>query len=184
MNGQQVKSLKWNSTFSTNKFLIHNTNKMKLISSFDEILIKDNSYILCDIDDTVLDYGEIIDNYWKSKIHDPMYNIWHQLIINQTPKLTDDNLHNFIENALNNNCEIHFITHRNYFFNQVTREHLKLMNLDNIPVHFLSGKSKGDYIRDNFSKKPAIFIDDSENNINDVVSKNLNVATYLFKKSS
>lgn len=155
------------------------------ISTFDEIQITNNMLILCDIDDTVFCYGEQIKKYWESKIHDPGYQIWHSIIERISPKLTDKNIHKFINNALQMNCKIHFVTHRNKLFTDITHKHLEENNLHHIPVHFLSGCSKGDYINQNFDLSlyhKIVFIDDSEYNIIDVKNKVNNSINYKFLK--
>ncbi len=101
------------------------------------------------------------------------------------PKITDDNIHQFIKNVIDNEGDFHFVTHRNKLFTEITHQHLKNNNLHGLPVHFLTGSSKGDYINDNFDKSPyneIIFIDDSEVNIRDVESKVSNSTNYKFEK--
>lgn len=164
------------------KMLKFSQPEIKLISRFNQIEILESSYILIDIDDTVFDYGELIDSYWLQKPLDPSYEIWHKLICDTTPTLTDNEINLFIEKAISKGCIIVFITHRNHSFNDITKKHLKENSLDMIPVHFLSGSSKGDYIRRNFVDRQQCFIDDSKKNILDVSSKNAECKCYQFKK--
>lgn len=178
---------RYNSTkFFKNDFLFTKLNKMQNVSTFKDICLRQNSLILCDIDDTVLDYGKEIDDYWKQKIDDPNYNIWISIIKRTTPKLTDLYLYEFIKNINNSNSIIHFITHRNVMFKEITKEHMNYYNLNNIEIHYLNGNSKSKYINENFNTKDfeggAVFIDDSYHNINDVLSNVSNCDVYLFKK--
>lgn len=155
---------------------------MNDISTFNDVVVEPDSYILCDIDDTVLDYGDPIAEYWKVKPHDPMYNIWHELVCSIEPVLTDIYFERFVRTCIHNKCEVYFITHRNTSFNDITNKHMNEKGLGHIPIHFLNGTSKGDYIRRNFTGKNKIFIDDSKHNVEDVLYKNSDCTCYLFKK--
>lgn len=160
---------------------------MTCINRFSEIVIRRRLLVLCDIDDTVFCYGKEIEEYWKSKIDDPGYKKWINIIKRTNPKLTDDKIHEFIEELIRNDCDFHFVTHRNLLFRDITYKHLSYFNLNNHPIHFLTGSSKGDYINSNFdiSKYEGIvFIDDSIHNILDVEVKVNNSKNYRFQKSS
>lgn len=141
--------------------------------------------ILCDIDDTIFCYGKQIEDYWKSKINDPGYEIWINIIKQITPRLTDVGIHSFIEEAINKECDIHFITHRNNRFKEITLTHLNHFNLDMFNVHFLAGESKASYINSNFNHNDyseLVFIDDSNANIEDVINNVNNCNVYKFNK--
>lgn len=158
---------------------------MRCISRFSEIPIRRRTLILCDIDDTIFCYGKEIEDYWKSKINDPNYTIWMSIVERLNPKLTDEYIHKFINDVIENEGDFHFVTHRNKLFTEITHRHLRDNNLHRLPVHFLTGSSKGDYINDNFDKSlydEIIFIDDSESNIRDVESKVSNSTNYKFEK--
>lgn len=166
-------------------FLPNNSElfKMKDVSTFNDVVVEPNSYVLLDIDDTVLDYGEPIDEYWIRKPIDPFYKGWYKIMSKIIPELTDIGLYSFLDSVKNNGCEIAFITHRNEAFKEITKKHIDEKGLDNIPIHFLSGNSKGNYIKENFSNRKIIFIDDSLPNIDDVMEKNVDCSCYLFKKN-
>jgi hydroxymethylpyrimidine pyrophosphatase-like HAD family hydrolase len=158
---------------------------MQCIQSFNKVCLEQRSIVFCDIDDTVLNYGEIVDNYWKSKIYDPGYNIWHSLLNLITPSLTNNDFYELLSLIDNANSEIHFITARNPNFSDITNKHMNYFNLSHIKIHFLNGKSKGNYINNNWnleSYNKIIFIDDSLSNISDVLSKVKNVHCYHFLK--
>lgn len=169
-----------------NKNKISYVNKMNEIVSFKEVTIEQGFIVFCDIDDTVLDYGKIIDDYWKLKIHDPSYIIWFELVKNTIPNLTDDYFHEFLKKLEENNCEIHFITHRNTNFKEITDKHLSLHGIKNIQVNHLSGTSKSRYINNNFNLanyNGSIFIDDSFDNNKDVIENVPGCITYRYIKS-
>lgn len=62
---------------------------------------------------------------------------------------------------------------------------MRYHNLGHIPVHYLAGSSKGDYINSNFGEYEGdfLFIDDSEFNLNDVSNKVDKCKLYKFIKS-
>lgn len=158
---------------------------MRCISRFSDITIRRRMLVICDIDDTVFCYGKEIEEYWKSKIEDPNYRIWMSIVERVNPKLTDNNIHQFIKDVIDNEGDFHFVTHRNKLFKEITTRHLRENNLHGLPVHFLTGSSKGDYINNNFHEKTyneVIFIDDSEVNIRDVETKVSNSTNYKFEK--
>lgn len=157
---------------------------MYVIRSFKDIELQDSSLIICDIDDTILDYGEKIEEYWKSKIHDPGFLIWHEVVKSISPSLTSDDFHDFLLHVKNTNSEIHLVTHRNENFIDITFLHLDQFGIKDIEIHFLAGKSKGKYSVDNFevNNRHVVFIDDSENNHKDVLKHIPHVKSFLFKK--
>ena len=138
------------------------------VTHFNQINLRQRMLVLCDIDDTVFDYGKPIEDYWNSKIDDPGYRILIEQIKKLTPKLTDDNFNDFILNLNSINCEIHFVTHRNPNFKDITHNHLNFYGIFNIPIHFLAGESKSEYINRTFNLNDyegIIFIDDSQFNV-------------------
>lgn len=168
-----------------NKLKLYYIKYMICIQRFNEISIKNRSLILCDIDDTIFDYGFEVEQYWKSKIHDPEYKIWKSIIERLIPRLTNNDIYDFINEAIKNECEIHFITHRNILFKDITYLHLNHFNITGIPVHFLTGSSKSQYINMNFNLddyNKIIFIDDSQHNIDDVSNNVIKCDVYKFVK--
>lgn len=165
--------------------IISNPNKMEHVSTFKDINVSESSIVFIDIDDTILDYGEQIDEYWKQNHHDPEYEIWYQIMRTITPKLTDPHFHDFINLLKCNNCEIYLITARNKRFSHKTYDHLKHHNIHHLETHHLSGYSKAKYIKENFDYSRysrRIFIDDSLHNKKDIDENLENFETYIFKK--
>ena len=167
-------------------FYFLDPNKMTQISTFKGIIVKPGSAVFVDIDDTIFDYGDFIDDYWKQKIVDPEYKIWFDIMKSINPKITDNHFYDFIEYIKNNGSTIFLITARNFNFRHITKEHLKNHKLDHLETHHLSGSSKSEYIRSNFdlsSYSSKIFIDDSIDNINDINQNLEDFDTYIFKKN-
>lgn len=158
---------------------------MICIRQFSEIVVRRRMLILCDIDDTILDYGKKIKDYWDSKIDDPGYRIWISIIEQIIPRITDERIHNFFNDAKEKECDIHFITHRNELFSYITHKHLSDFGITGIPVHFLTGSSKSEYINRTFNLNEydgLIFIDDSQHNIDDVYNNVIKCDVYKFIK--
>lgn len=158
---------------------------MNVINSFRSIILRERSLIICDIDDTILDYGEIIEKYWKDNVHDPDFSNWHNIIKNTTPDITNNDFHDFIQHINQTNSEIHLVTHRNKSFLEITNLHLSMFGINGLPVHFLGGHSKGKYSITNFNieDRDIIFIDDSESNHSDFLLHVPNVKQFLFLKN-
>lgn len=159
---------------------------MYVICSFKDIVLQDRSLIICDIDDTILDYGEKIEDYWKSKIDDPGFLIWHDIVKSISPSLTNNDFHEFLSHIKDTNSEIHLVTHRSKNFIDITLLHLSIFGIEGIKIHFLGGNSKGKYSIDKFhvNDRHVVFIDDSENNHKDILNHIPHVKCFLFKKNS
>ena len=159
---------------------------MNNVSTFKNFMLKQNSIVFVDIDDTVFNFGKEVDDYWKSKIVDPQYDIWFTLVKKIIPKLTCLHFYDFLKIINETNSTIHFITARNSRFREATVKNMKYYNLNHINVHYLNGSSKGDYINNNFNlntyKGEILFIDDSDSNLQDVFNKVKQCKLYKFIK--
>lgn len=157
-----------------NKFKFPVVNKMECRSTFKNFTLKQRSIVFCDVDDTVFDFGEEVDNYWKAKLVDPNYDIWFEMVKRITPNLTCPHFYEFLSEVERTNSTIYFITARNPRFSEATKRNMEHYKLNHIPVHYLAGGSKGDYINKNFDLndyEEAHFIDDSNSNLDDVMNK-------------
>lgn len=180
-----VIDLKYIQHLQRNNFSLKTTySKMNEVSTFDKIPITKRSLVLCDLDDTLLDYGVIVEKYWKEKIVDPDYMIWGNMIRNVIPLLTDTGFYNFLERVKESESEIHFVTHRNISLEEITKEHLNYHGLSHIRTHHLTGCSKGIYSVNNFdvNNRDVIIIDDSKSVHEDIINHIPHVTRYLFKK--
>lgn len=158
-----------------------------VISSYDNINIKNNSLILCDIDETVLKYNGINREWWKQRFYyhydkDKDYdkadinslNDWKNYIYNTQPTITDNyGFRNFIDKINETNSTLYFITARDKDMEIITEKHFNELNIDfyKEQIHYVGINSKGAYIKDNFklaNYNTIIFIDDREVHLNEV----------------
>jgi hypothetical protein len=158
------------------------------------IQIKDFSYIdlfpcdaehrgiiLCDIDDTILHFGEITKQYFLTvnRNDDPNFIEWSNRIKNETPLLVSETFIDFYNNAIHNGYTFEFITARNDLHIEMTLIHLSFFNLHIHKVHHSGFTEKGIYIKSlNLDYDDIIFIDDSKLNCISVSNNNSNVSIY------
>lgn len=95
---------------------------MECVTTFRNISLKQYSIVFSDIDDTVLNFGKEVDDYWKSKIIDSNYYLWFEIIKRVIPKLTCPYFYDFLKEIERTNSTIHFITSRNPRFRDVTEK--------------------------------------------------------------
>ncbi len=167
------------------------------IRSFDEVTILQNSLVVCDIDETLL-YFDGIDKKWWSQTFDEFYRIhndydkadklsldkWISHINNNNPYITDESGYNNMLKRINDtNSKLVFLTARYEYLRNTTLKHLFHLNIHNPILHFTGGQCKGRYIFDNLINpipERVIFIDDLQQNINDVRNNITNIECYLF----
>ena len=155
------------------------------IDTFDKIIIESKTLVLSDIDETILFYDKIDQEWWKTKI-DYYLNVkkydssnaniyalddWFEHIKINLPKHTDKiGFGKFLENIKNTDSKLIFITARHPNFKQITEDHFNNLGLksSDYEVHYLGGSSKGQYIEKNIDTSNydnIIFIDDLDKNI-------------------
>lgn len=161
---------------------------MRHVTNFSSIIIPRRSIVLCDIDDTVLHFGEVTTNYFSTVLReqDPFYEEWGRRIQNQIPELTCISFNDFYSKIIESESELIFVTARNSKFTDMTLVHLKYLGLDKHTVYHLNGSCKGDFVNNmNLDKdRPKLFIDDSLLNTVAVKEKNPHIETYVFKMDS
>jgi predicted secreted acid phosphatase len=160
-------------------------NGIRKIKRFDSILIQFNSLVLCDIDDTVLNYKNETEEYWKTHNHgdDPKYRKWANLINNVEPKFTCDTFKEFYDVIKNTQSELVFITARDSIHKSMTENQLEKLGITGHEIYFLEGNLKGDFIKNKFEiGRHTIFIDDNEKQVYDVYEKNSHISIYHFEK--
>ena len=163
------------------------------IDTFEKISIESKTLVLSDIDETILFYDGIDQEWWKKKIdyylnvkkYDSSYassnassnaNIyalddWFEHIKQNLPNHTDKiGFGKFLENIKNTDSKLIFITARHPDFKQITEDHFNHLGLksSDYEVHYLGGSSKGQYIEKNINTsdyKNIIFIDDLDKNL-------------------
>jgi hypothetical protein len=172
---------------------------MSVISTFNEIKLKPNSLVVLDIDDTLIYFDNINHNWWKEKFeyyysyfkdYDnadiETYDIWISHITQVSPKLTDEYVFKFFDDCLKNNCKIILLTARNKNNKNLTIKQLQECKLlfDEKDIYF--DENKGDCLKNLITNvytnfKSIIFVDDLENNLNDVKNSLTNYEIELYK---
>lgn len=179
---------------------------IKNIYSFSEInIIIPYSLIVFDIDETILRFPTIENDWWSKKYKEllPIYKerthyqiekLWIKYISQAEPVLLDPiNFKFFINKLKQNNCEIIFLTARNLNLSKLTIEHLNKCNIviDSSKIYY--NKDKGyelkNIILNNYPYvKNIIFIDDLYENLSNVKSTfsslellNYNIDLYQIK---
>lgn len=151
------------------------------IKTFKEIKFPINSLILCDIDDTLVNYSEETNEYWKNNMYleDPKYEKWADLIRDVPPTFSCNTFEDFYIEIKQTGSELVFITARNPSHMDMTENQLKQLGLSEHSIHYLAGKLKGEFIKETFKTgRHTIFIDDSYKQVNDVLEKNPYINVY------
>jgi hypothetical protein len=167
-------------------------SRYQKITSFANIVKRNNTLVICDIDETILhfttDDNQINNNWWDQKKRqymetygcdlktagDHVYDEWHDIVKNTNPQFTDST--GFIEmlDKLNKkNSDIVFLTARKEDTLNLTHKHFINIgiNPNNFDLHFTSLSAKGPYIKSNIdisNYKKVIFIDDAKHNLDSV----------------
>lgn len=157
---------------------------MKTITKFDEITIIPNSLIVLDIDETLIKFNNIDNEWWKNgfnKIYEKikdydktekiLNNKWIETILELEPILVDENIHDFIECATNTCCKIILLTARDENLYDITQQQLNKLNLNFFITHH--NKNKGEYLKKLANEKYSyykdiIVVDDLMSNLIDI----------------
>lgn len=164
------------------------SNGFQTISSFMEILdfIGENTLTVLDIDETVLEYAGVNDNYWNT-LFSSHYHIfkdydvaeqetlkeWNKLIKRTVPKHTDkEGLEMlFKRNGEVSRHKIIFLTARKHEMRGTTELQFKKLGIPD-SMMFFDGDDKGKRLEEIVKLIPGvndiIFVDDLEYNIDDV----------------
>jgi hypothetical protein len=159
------------------------------INSFSQInSLKQKSLVVLDIDNTVMSFSNINNNWWNKTFNDFLYlgkdsalhkteQIWTQNIINDNPELLDrENLIKFLDQISNTKSELIFLTARDKKLSGITIKQLEECNIIVNPSRIFFNKKKGDelkYIVTNVYPriKNIIFVDDLTENLINVANK-------------
>jgi hypothetical protein len=163
--------------------------KIKLLS---EIIPKKNWLTIFDIDDTLLKFENINNDWWETQIKhhhnttgckklavDTALAEWKELIAINEPTHVDKNGFEYLVEQIKstNNDKIILVTHRSNDILQHTLDHLKKLDIVYDELHLTAGGSKGNQIISiletykDHDIKGVIFVDDKESNIIDVIEK-------------
>jgi hypothetical protein len=174
------------------------------ITSFYQIdIIKQNSLIVCDIDETILKFDIITPNWWKNTFHyyyslSSNYDVadaetlacWTEYIKTNNPIATDYNgLIYLFDKANILNSNIIFVTARLPTLIDTTNQHLKFININpdkyNFNIYHIGDKPKGEFLKSyikNNNYDNIVFIDDLDYNLQSVY-ENLGEKVCLYKFS-
>lgn len=158
------------------------------INSFEEVKLIEKSLLVIDIDDTILSYDGLGNDWWKKtmkkylkitnndyELSDILSNIeWRNEVKEIEPNHTDsDGFFKMLENGKRMDLEMFVVTARDPIMETITYEHFEKAKIEGLTVYFSGGKNKAEKINEVMSKKveeynKIIFIDDNEKNLNDV----------------
>lgn len=166
----------------------------KTITTFNDVEIKLNTLIICDIDNTILKYKKDY-NYFVELNNQHINNIY----LSHVQAYTDYELYKAnncykeimhtdfdgFNNMINkNNGNIIFLTARHRMHDQFTRDQLNIIKINDCQIYYTNDDiSKGVYIKYNLDLKhydEIIFIDDQDENLQSVNELNPNIICYKF----
>jgi hypothetical protein len=177
---------------------------IEIINSFNRIQIKNNTLVLCDIDDTVLRYKLDLNHFYKDthkylmeiddyidevdtmKLARDRFNVYKN---NTTPQHTDNKSFDIMLSKISKtNSKLVFITARSIKFKDVTFSELEKLGIDYkmFDIHFTFDYKmpKANYIDKfiNLSRYNLVyFIDDNELTVKNVKTKFPQIECFIFK---
>lgn len=157
------------------------------ISTFKNVVLKFKSLLILDIDETILRYSKICENWWKHRynIHYKTYGNfseadnaclldWKAHIKSVYPVHNDkEGFFDLIDRAKNLKCKSIIVTARDNHIKQITYDHLNHLGINNINVYFTAGGNKA-HLSDEIMKDEIhhydeiVIVDDKEKNLLDV----------------
>jgi Protein of unknown function (DUF2608) len=168
--------------------------EIRNISSFEDVVIIQNSLIVIDIDDTLIKYSQFNQTWWINKIQHyhtltKKYELaehlaneeWNKHIETCEPEIVDKYIHDFIDMAKSKDCHIVLLTARNDIIRELTKKHLLEVNLYFEHIYF--NKDKGaelvKIVETDYAGiyKNIIVIDDMEKNLLNIRNK-MNLSKY------
>jgi hypothetical protein len=172
---------------------------IKTINTFNDVVIeKENTLILCDIDNTLLYYTKKATDFYievqKSIPNKPTHfyinkatEYYYKYTAQSKPFHTDyDGFINMTNQLSTLNGNIMFVTARNKPYEDITKKHFSDIGLvyDDYVVHYTEDKiSKGEYIKlfiDISNASDVIFIDDYDEYIQSVLDICPDIKCYKF----
>jgi hypothetical protein len=158
------------------------------ITSFFQVDIVDKTLVVLDIDETVLQFPEIHENWWSDRrrhyenifgsdfkgVDKMAYVEWLEHVKTTKPHHTDkDGLVDLFDRIKQTNSHVIFLTARHNHSEELTKNHLEHLGIENIPIYFTCNNSKGEHlnkiINESYSHvENVVFVDDMNHNIHDV----------------
>lgn len=127
------------------------------ITTFFDVILKEKSLIMIDIDDTILKYENLDKTWWKKTFNkhydetadydesDKMtLNMWKNLIHTAEPQYVDKSgIFDLFERAKQSNCKIIFLTARCETLRTITIDHLNKLGIYVDEIYFTPNVEKG-----------------------------------------
>ncbi len=174
--------------------------KINTINNFKNIIIKDNTLVLCDIDETIIKIKNIDREWWnntklfysgfmekKSEIEHASFSYWLKYVSKHQAEFTDkDGFLYLLDQIKNtNNSNIIFITSRPEKCVSITKKHFNDIDLDynSYQTYHLNFKPKGEFVYNNIdisNFNNILFFDDHQGNLDNVYNYFGNLIT-LYK---
>ncbi len=167
------------------------------INSYNQIQIDSDSFVIFDIDETLIYFDNINPKWWKDT-YDKYYALyadydkadslsleeWIQLINFSTPKAIDICGFNKLSQKIYkfDNSKIIFLTARDQSLKDLTFKQLIYCGFDLSKFDIYFSSDKGSLIKElrkNYPNNKIIFIDDLKSNISDVKYHNPDAECYL-----
>lgn len=144
---------------------------MKTIQNYDEIIIDKKTFVMMDIDDTIIKFETLHKNWWKENQPNAIEK-WLKIIQEETPSILDElEFSKLLDRIKLTDSEIIFITARNEKLRDLTYEHLINcgLNIDREQIYhsYPKGKTLLEICEKNDFDN-MIFVDDHLDNIEDV----------------
>ncbi len=163
---------------------------IQTIENYDEIKISENTFLMMDIDDTIIKFEKIYKNWWKDNEPNALEK-WLKIVQEDTPILLDKiEFFKLLNNIKETNSELIFITARYNTLCELTYQQLIQCGLsikkEQIYYSYPKGEKILEIIKNKTKEKDIqniIFIDDHLNNIEDAQKylKDYSVNYYLIK---
>jgi FMN phosphatase YigB (HAD superfamily) len=173
------------------------------ITNYNDIILKKNSLLIFDIDETIMKFDGINSEWWKNKFDyyyknyndydkadDLTLKEWINHIHLNKAELIDR--HKFFDKLYKAhheyNCEIIFITARNINLKDITEKHFTECDISDYIHKIYYDENKGlllkQLLKDKYKNhKHVIFIDDNKRNLEEVYNENKDtheLSLYLF----
>lgn len=133
---------------------------IKLLVHLNILLLKKNSIVLCDINETILKYDGINDRWWRERFNSYYENNkdydesdlntlkdWKNFMSESNPKYTDEiGFINMLKEIKDTNSDLHFVTARTNDLVDITEKHFTPLNIDfyDSQIHYVGKGCKGE----------------------------------------
>ena len=160
-----------------------------MIYNYDTIIVKHNTLVILDIDETIIFFDEINLDWWNKMKNtyndDYAYNSWVDIITHHKPKLLDKiEFFKLMDRIKQSNSKLILLTARNKKVANLTYQQLIHCEIpiDKQDIYFSEQKGLTTHeLMQKYNYDNVIFVDDKIENINDVKEWNPEVKCYHMK---